>query len=105
MHVLIVEFELQGIGCHDYEALTEQVAPAYAQIPGLIEKVWLVDAAAGRAGGVYKWAGREACDAYLGGELFAALQAQPALANVRLRRYDVLEAATAVTRGVPAVAA
>jgi hypothetical protein len=51
---------------------------------------------------VYTWADSRSCDAYLAGATFQGLLANPALANVRHRRFDVLERPTDVTRG-PAV--
>ena len=43
MHVQIVEFELQGVGRGEYEAFCDQLALAFAQLPGLIAKVWIID--------------------------------------------------------------
>ncbi len=65
-------------------------------------KLWIADPESSRAGGIYTWADRAACDAYVAGDLFAAVQADPALANVRSRRFDVLEAATAITSAAAA---
>ncbi len=52
------------------------------------------------AGGVYVWADTGACDAYVSGELFASMLANPALRNLRTRRYDVV----GVTAPEPAAA-
>jgi hypothetical protein len=100
MHVQIVEFELQGMGHGEYEAFCDQLAPSFAQLPGLVAKVWIIDAEANRAGGVYTWVDRGACEAYLAGEQFAAARAEPTLANLRSRQFDVLERATDITRGL-----
>jgi hypothetical protein len=105
MHVQIVEFELQGVGHGEYEAFCDQLAPAFARLPGLIAKVWIIDAESNRAGGIYSWADRGACEAYLSGELFAAAQAEPTLANLRSRQFEVLEHPTEITRGLHARAA
>jgi quinol monooxygenase YgiN len=97
MHVQIVEFELQGIARGDYEAVCEQIAPAFAEVPGLITKRWIVDPESNRAGGVYTWTDRAASEAYMSGELYRAAVENPALANLRSRHFDVLEAATQLT--------
>ena len=102
MHMQFVEFELQGIGLAEYEALVEELAPAFADIPGLIAKVWIADPESNRAGGIYTWADSESCDAYLESDLFQAALANPALANLRSRRFGVLEGPTAITGG-PAI--
>ena len=79
--------------------------PSFAQLPGLVAKGW-IDAESNRAGGVYTWGDRGACEAYLVGELFAATRAEPTLAHLRSRQFDVLERSTDITRGltVPAAA-
>ena len=105
MYVQIVEFELQGVGRGDYEAFCERLAPSFAQLPGLVAKVWIIDAEANRAGGVYTWVDRGACEAYLAGELFAAARAEPTLANLLSRQFDVLERPTDITRGLAVPAA
>jgi hypothetical protein len=53
MHTLIVEFELRAIGTSEYEAHCDEIAPAFAEIPGLLSKLWILDRDSGRAGGVH----------------------------------------------------
>lgn len=55
MHIQIVNFNLKGVSEADYRALCDQLAPAFAVMPGLISKVWLADAATNTYGGVYTW--------------------------------------------------
>ena len=38
MHISVVNFNLEGITHDDFLNITEQAAPAFAQIPGLISK-------------------------------------------------------------------
>ena len=104
MYVQVVEFELQGVAQSDYEALTEQLAPAFAEIPGLITKLWILDRESNRAGGVYTWVDRAACEAYKAGELYRAALENPALANLRSRQFDVIEAPTRITLELMATA-
>lgn len=104
MHIQIVEFTLRDITEQDYRAECEKVAGAFADLPGLISKVWLADAATGTYGGAYTWRSREDHDAYVRSELFAALKADPHLVGVRSRDFSVLEGPTRVTHGL-AVAA
>ena len=55
MHIQIVIFKLMAISRTDYDALCDQVAPAFAEIPGLISKVWLESDSTNTYGGVYTW--------------------------------------------------
>jgi quinol monooxygenase YgiN len=97
MHTQIVTYRLAGIGEDDHRAAVEQALPTFAAMPGLVSKVWLADPDDGIYGGVYVWDDRAAMEAYIDGEVFAALVANPALAGVHSRDFGVVEWATRVT--------
>jgi hypothetical protein len=96
-HIQIVTFRLNGLDAGDYAAHCEAVAPQFAEIPGLREKAWLADERTGTYGGVYAWQSRKAMDAYLAGPVFAALRANPALADVTTRDFGLLAGPTRIT--------
>jgi len=100
VEIVIVNFSLDGLSETDYERLCDEVAPAFAAVPGLTSKVWLADRAEGVFGGVYTFESAWAVDAFLASELFASVGATPGLANISVRRFGALEAPTAVTRGL-----
>lgn len=98
MHAVIVTFDLRGLADEDFRRVAAEVAPAFAEVPGLGFKLWLADADHGTYGGVYLFETAEAADAYLASDLFAgAVTANPRFANAVVRRSSVLEAATAHT--------
>lgn len=105
MHIQIINFRLKGITRRDYDALCEQVAPAFAALPGLISKVWLGDDQANTYGGVYTWRDRAAMEAFLKTDLFRTVATHPNLAEIVSRDFAVLEAPSAVTGAARAVAA
>lgn len=105
MHIQIINFRLTGITRRDYDALCEQVAPAFAALPGLISKVWLADDQANTYGGVYTWRDRAAMEAFLKTDLFRTVATHPNLAEIVSRDFAVLEAPSAVTAAARAVAA
>jgi Putative mono-oxygenase ydhR len=82
MHVQVVNFGLVGVDEAGYVALCDELAPAFAAVPGLLTKVWLADSEAGVYGGVYVWASRAAMEAFAGGDLFAAMVSHPNLADL-----------------------
>ena len=43
MHISVVNFNLEGISHDDFLNIAEEIAPAFAQVDGLISKVWLSD--------------------------------------------------------------
>lgn len=105
MHIQIVNFELNGITEEQYRKLCDEVAPAFAGVPGLIAKIFLARSETNTYGGVYLWTDREAMAAFARSELFAAVVNHPNLTDVRATDYDVLDAPTQVTRGLAAIAA
>ena len=105
MEILVINFSLEGITEAEYRERCDEIAPAFAAVPGLVSKVWLADRANAVYGGVYTFESGAALDAYLGSELLAQVAANPALVDVTVRRFEVLAEPTAITRGLaPAVA-
>jgi hypothetical protein len=78
----------------------DHVAGVFATVPGLLSKVWLIDEERRRAGGVYLFADRAAATAYLEGPIVKGLRENPALANVEVRLFDVIEGPSVITRGL-----
>ena len=97
-HIQVVTFQLAGVEPDAYRAHAEASAPAFTEIPGLREKAWLPDPPTNTYGGVYAWASREAMEAYVSGPIFAALLANPGIADVTTRHFGVLERPTEITR-------
>ena len=105
MHVLVVNFELDGVSEEQYRGLCDELAPAFAEVPGLEAKTWLADADSNTYGGVYMFRDRESFDAFAASDLAAGVAAHPNLANVTMRDFGVLEEPSAVTRGLVGAAA
>ena len=55
--------------------MCDEVAPAFAAVPGLVSKVWLADRENGVYGGVYTFENGAAVDAYLASDLLAQVAA------------------------------
>jgi hypothetical protein len=99
VQILIVNFTLDGLSEEDYARSCDELAPAFAAVPGLASKVWLADRAEAAFGGVYAFESAQAVDDYLESDLFALIGSTPGLVNVSVRRFGVLEGPTRVTRG------
>jgi hypothetical protein len=100
VQILIVNFNLDGLSEDDFASSCDELAPAFAAIPGLASKAWLADRAEGVFGGVYSFESEEAVDAFLQSDLFVGVGATPGLVNISVRRFGVLEGPTRVTRGL-----
>ena len=102
MHIQIVNFHLKGVTEQQYTGLCDEIAPAFAGVPGLLSKVWLADSASGTYGGVYVWESREAMERYASSDLCTTVMSHPNLADITSKDFGVIEAPTRVTRGAVA---
>src|SRR4051794_25439406 len=100
VQILIVNFNLDGLSEEEFASSCDELAPAFAAVPGLASKVWLADRAEGIFGGVYTFESDKAVDDYLQSDLWAAVGSTPGLANISVRRFGVLDGPTRVTRGL-----
>lgn len=100
MFVLIINFQLKGITPEQFEAACDEMAPAFAAVPGLLSKVWLADHESGTFGGVYLWSDEESLRAFQQSELMSALLNHPNIENITSREFGMLEGPTRMTRGV-----
>ncbi len=96
MHVQIVEFRLEDMTEEGYREACERFAPALAEVPGLLAKVWLA-ADDGTYGGVYLFRDRAAMEAHAASELFSAVATFPNFTDIRTRDFAVLEGPTRLT--------
>lgn len=99
MRIQIVNFQLKDITDADYRKACEGIAPVFAEVAGLLSKVWLADQGSNAYGGVYTWLDRTAMAAHARSDLFHAMATNPNLTNLVSRDFDVLEAPSRVTRG------
>lgn len=103
MHVQIVNFNLQDLSDSDYRKACDGLAPVFADVPGLVSKVWLADEATNTYGGIYTWADRAAMEAFARSDLFKGIAANPNFAHITSRDFSVLAGPTEVTQ--PRIAA
>lgn len=104
MHVVITTFRLKDWSEEEYRQLCAEVAPAFADVPGLLAKIFIADAETGTYGGVKLFRERDSAEAFKRSELFASVGAHPHLDEIAVRDFGVLEEPTQVTRGLVSVA-
>ncbi len=83
----------------DLEKAYFDAAQPIANTPGLLWKVWLMNESDHETGGIYLFESEQALQAYLDGPIVASIKANPALSNVSMKSFDVLERHSAITRG------
>jgi hypothetical protein len=105
MPILQVNFKL-NVPAAEYERICQSVAQPIADVPGLRWKVWLLNERDKEAGGIYLFDTEQALNDYVAGPIVALVRSHPALQDLSAKKFDVMEAVTAVTRGpVSAMAA
>jgi hypothetical protein len=104
MHILIVNFKLNG---PTYEQLLESARDSAAPInamQGFIEKSYLWDADTNTTGGVYKFQDKASVDAYLASDFWAEVCSNSLFTDMTVRQFSVLEEASRLTNGIAEVA-
>ena len=104
MHVQIVNFNLRDMTDAEFRSMANEVAPAFASVPGLLGKIWLADAGKNTYGGVYIWQDAPAMKAYLVSDLGKGVTGNPSFANLTSRDFDVLSGPTTNSGGPIAAA-
>jgi hypothetical protein len=97
MHVQIITFSLKGLGDEEYRSHCEAIAPAFAQLPGLVSKTWLANAETNTYGGVYLWRDRRSMESYERSDIYGGMLANPHLEGLVARSFPVVETATEIT--------
>jgi hypothetical protein len=97
MEALVVTFKSEA-SQEQFTAKTAEHAPLFAEVDGLLAKIWLADPGNGGYGALYLFRDRAARDAYLESDLFAHILAEPSFEGISSRSYQVLDELTARTQ-------
>lgn len=98
MYVQLVTFKLNGLSEEQYHDACREETGAFAELPGLLSKVWLRDADSAIYGGLYLWQDRESYEAYVAGDVFRSIQQDPSLTGVSSQGFDHFEDLTKATQ-------
>lgn len=83
----------------EYEKAAADLAGAFADVPGLRWKIWILNDAGSEAGGIYLFESEEALNTYLGGPLAAQVKGHPAFSEMSVKPFDVMDKPTSICRG------
>ena len=95
--ILQVNFKF-NVPREQFEDNASSVAQAFAEVPGCVWKVWLMNEEASEAGGIYLFADEAAVENYRASPLIAAVLSNPALSDFSVKQFEVLEEISRVTR-------
>jgi len=83
----------------DYEGAVSPLADKFAAVDGLVWKIWLMNEENGEAGGIYFFKDDSSLKAFLESDLAAGVSSHPALSEMSVKQFDIMEDITAITRG------
>lgn len=86
------------VSLEDYQNMTSQLGQAFADVPGCIWKIWLVDDEKKEAGAVYLFKDDESLQNFKSSELVASVLSHPALSNFDLKERNILKEVSEITR-------
>src|SRR5213076_2670380 len=92
MEALVVTFKTHA-SQEQFTAATAEHTPLFAELDGLLAKIWIADPESGTKGAIYLFGDRTALDAYL-----ESILAEPSFEGTSWRRYQVLDELTAGTQ-------
>ncbi len=99
MNHCCVQVELKlNVSADEWREACRSAVPVMLAVSGLRWKVWVLDEEAGTAGGFYLFRDRASADAYAEGPVIAALRGSPAVREVRVRLFPVLDEISQLTR-------
>jgi hypothetical protein len=96
--ILQINFKLKA-STPEYQSLCQSVAQAFAGVPGLRWKIWLLNDREKGAGGIYLFESEQALSNFLSSPLAAQVKSHPALQDFSAKTFDVMEGVTAITHG------
>ena len=87
-----------NVDLEEYQQMASQLAQAFADVPGCVWKVWLVDDAKKEAGAVYLFEDDQSLQNFKASPLVASVLSNPALSNFDLKERDILKEVSEITR-------
>ena len=80
-HIQILNFNLKGINHDDFMEIADTMAPVFAEVPGLLSKIWLADQESNTYGGIYSLEDSQAIETVTKISLFNDIANNPNFTN------------------------
>jgi hypothetical protein len=89
----------------NYSLSTNELAAAFgpladpiSKVPGLQWKFWLLNEDKKESGGIYLFDDPESVQSYLDGPIIAGVKQHPALSNINVKTFGIVEELSRITR-------
>ena len=96
--ILQLNFKL-NVPAGEYAQACDQLARAFAEVPGLRWKIWILNEAESEAGGIYLFEDLVSLENFLAGSLAAQVKALPAIGEMSAKPFEIMAGPTLRTRG------
>jgi hypothetical protein len=97
MEALVVTFKTDAT-IEEFTAANEEEAPAFAEVDGLLAKIWIADPDSNTYGGIKLFRDSAAVDTYLESDIFKSIVEDPSVEDATYRRFQVIESLTSKTQ-------
>jgi hypothetical protein len=87
-----------NVSSEEFESMASELGPAFADVPGCLWKIWLIDSDKKEAGAVYLFKDDESLQNFKASPLVASVLSHPALSSFDLKERDILKEVSKVTR-------
>jgi hypothetical protein len=88
-----------NVSAADLEEEFKGAAGFIKEVPGLKWKMFGMNEETGEGAGIYLFENEEALKSYLEGPIIAEMKKKEAFSDITMKTFDVVESATAITRG------
>jgi len=100
MHEIMLQLNFNySVTKEEYEQAVSPLADKFAIVPGLIWKIWILNAEKSEAGGIYMFENQVSLDEFLAGSLAKTVTGHPALSDFSVKQFGIMKDITATTRG------
>ncbi len=94
--ILVTNYSF-SVSREEFETMASELGPAFADVPGCLWKIWLIDGEKKEAGAVYLFEDEMSLQNFKSSPLVASVLSHPALSNFDLKERDILEEVSEVT--------
>ena len=83
----------------EYEQAAKSLVDQFANLPGLMWKIWTMNEEQNEAGGVYLFENESSMNAFLAGPLAKTVTSHPGLSNFSVKFFNIMNDLTEITQG------
>ncbi len=88
-----------SVSKEEYEQAVSPLADKFANVPGLIWKIWILNENQNEAGGIYLFENQTLLEEFLAGPLAKTVTSHPALSDFSVKQFSIIKDITETTRG------